>query len=72
MLEGELSPAGRTAQIGLVLYPLVEALFMELMLAVQLSDHRLFGEVLQAETAVIVLVLIFWLVLDIPKELPLN
>lgn len=40
MLAGELSAAGRTPQIGLVLDPLVEALLVELVLAVELGNHH--------------------------------
>ena len=46
MLEAELSPAGGASQVGLVLYPLVEALLVELVLAVQLGDNSLFRQVL--------------------------
>lgn len=72
MLEAELSPAGGASQVGLVLYPLVEALLVELVLAVQLGDNRLFRQVLKAKAAVIVLVLVRGLVGDVPEELPLH
>lgn len=72
VLEGELPPAGGTTEVWLVFYPLVEAVLVELVLAVELSYHRLLDQVLQAKTAVIILVQIFGLVLDVPQELPLH
>jgi hypothetical protein len=62
MLTRELSSTGGTPKIRLIFDPLVEALFVKLVLAVQLRNYCLLAQNLQTEAAVIVFVFVLRLV----------
>lgn len=69
MLPRELSSTGGASEIGLIFDPLIEALFVELVLAVQLGNYCLFRQVLQTKTAVIIFVFVLRLMRHILQKI---